>query len=229
MPQSEDILVLVTRPKESADRFVAELARQAGPHRSIVSPAFENESTNAVIPNFDTAIFTSRAGVMFAPVGEDRKAYCVGDATAAAAQQAGYVALSATGDASDLVALILEQKPEGRLLHLRGEVSHGNVSALLKDAEIECSEIVTYRKSPIPPNEAVVVALNTTSKVIVPLFSAETVSILASWGCDFSNAQVVAISDAVAQEAARLHPALVVTADRPDQASMVVQTAALIA
>lgn len=229
MPRFDNPIVLVTRPKDSSNRFVADLKSAAVRFRPIISPAFENVGVVAEIPDFEAAIFTSRAGVGFAPAGKNRIAYCVGDSTTDAARQAGYHALSAQGNAVDLVHLILDNKPTQSLLHIRGEVSRGDVSATLRQAGLTCSDVVVYRKAAAALTAQALAALNHECQAIITLFSAETVSILSNTKCDFSRATVVAISPAVAHATAVLNPAQTHVADAPNLASMVAATACLIA
>ena len=229
LPPFVNPTVLITRPQDASERFLAALAQSAGMFQIVILPAFEIVAAGSDMPAFDAAIFTSRAGVSFAPDGRGRTAYCVGDATADAATRAGYVAISAGGSAADLCAVILGRKPVDRLLHIRGEVSLGDVSATLRAGGLDCADFIAYRKDKQAVNREELVDLDTQGDLIIPLFSAETVSILASWPFDFSGAHLVAISGAVAQAAAELSPLSIVVCDHPDLSSMVAQTARLIA
>lgn len=229
MPRLDNPIVLVTRPKHSSDRFVADLKSVAGRFRPIVSPAFENIGVVAETPDFKVAIFTSRTGVDFAPDGKNRIAYCVGDSTSDVARKAGYQAVSAQGNAADLVHLILDNKPTQPLLHIRGEISQGDVSATLRRAGLKCDEVVVYRKSATALTVQALTALTHDAEIILTVFSAETVSILADTGCDFSNVFVVAISPTVARATSVLSPAKTYVADAPNLGSIVAATARLIA
>ena len=229
MPSYENPTVLATRPKDASLRFLTALEDVAGPFRGIVSPAFENVGIGADIPDFDVAIFTSRAGVAFARQGLGRVAFCVGQATAEAAQVRGYTAVSAEGAAADLVALILRERPSGSLLHIRGETSAGDVTTHLRAGGLACDEVIVYRKAPCSITQEIAAQIATPSKLIIPAFSAETVSILALWPVDFSTADVVAISDTVATAAALLTPENIHQSDASNMQSMVAATARLIA
>lgn len=229
MPRFENPTVLVTRPKERSDQFVADLTAAAGPFRSVVSPAFELVATDAVVPDFDAAVFTSRAGVAFAPKGRNKAAFCVGDATARAAGLAGYRTFSAKGTSADLVAMILAQNGTGAILHFRGETSVGDIIGAVKSQGISAEEVVVYRKSPQAPDRNILTSVSYESHVILPVFSAETVSIIETWEVDFSLCHVVAMSDAVATAAARLNPASIKVAQSPNQDAVVDATSLLIA
>lgn len=221
--------VLITRPRAAADDFATLLKAAAAPFKPFVLPAFELVSTDVHVPDFAAAIFTSRAGVSFAPSGAGRTAYCVGGATANAAQRRGYNAQSAAGSAADLCEVILRESPKEQLLHIRGESTVGDVRATLSRNDLQCDEVVAYRKeiSVIGPQD--VDHLRDLDQCILPVFSAETVSIIASWPLEFPTVHIVAISSDVARHAERLRPASVTISDRPDVIAMVAQTARLIA
>jgi uroporphyrinogen-III synthase len=229
MPRFDNPIVIVTRPKADAQRFIDVLRTISGPFSVIISPAFENETLSAEIPDFDTAIFTSRAGVAQAPRGDGRSAFCVGDATATAAKGAGYAAMSADGSADDLVRLILRQRPDVALLHIRGETSRGGIAKRLNDAGLKCQEVVAYRKAAKGPSQPICDALAVNQMVILPLFSAETVSILETWPLSFEGCTVIAISDVVAGACATLSPLNVVVSPAPNVQAMMQTTARLIA
>jgi uroporphyrinogen-III synthase len=229
MPRFDNPIVIVTRPKADAQRFIDVLRMISGPFSVIISPAFENETLSAEIPDFDTAIFTSRAGVAQAPRGDGRSAFCVGDATATAAKGAGYAAMSADGSADGLVRLILRQRPDVALLHIRGETSRGDIAKRLNDAGLRCKDVVAYRKAAKAPSQSIRDALAVNKKVILPLFSAETVSILKTWPLEFDGCTVVAISDVVAGASASLLPLNIAVSDAPSVQAMAHATARLIA
>ncbi|KAG1713740.1 hypothetical protein GQR58_002206 [Nymphon striatum] len=113
----------------------------------------------------------------------------------------GYTAVSSNGSAADLCQLILRDNPQGKLLHIRGEVSHGNVMQVLVHGGLECHEVVVYTKQPRCPDVSVRNMISSLQYFILPIFSTETVSIIASWGINLNAAHVVAISELVASEA----------------------------
>ncbi|WP_281981104.1 uroporphyrinogen-III synthase [Thalassorhabdomicrobium marinisediminis] len=229
MPRFENPIVLATRPRAFSEAFLTALQGKAGAFRGLIAPAFECASTGAPIPPFDVAIFTSRAGVAMAPGGAGRHAFCVGDATAQAAEARGYRAVSASGSAVDLIPLILDQAPNGRLLHVRGETAAAEAARILTEAGLPASEVIAYRKEPCPPDAAALAALQDEEALILPLFSAETVSILAEWPCSFQRCHAVAISDTVADAAAQLSPAGIAVSDSMTQEGTIRAVARLIA
>lgn len=221
--------VFVTRPLKGSEAFLAALRDVAGPFVPVLNPAFELIAVPHEAPTFDAAVFTSRPGVSFAPSGQGRVAWCVGKATAQAAQAAGYEPQSAAGDAMDLVTLILERKPSGKLMHLRGENVRENVTQHLKGGGIGCDEVIVYRKNVLSLSVENATAVAQATDVVFPAFSAETVSIFASWGVSIDSFHVVAMSDHVAQAARELGARSVHVADHPDLSEMVALCSRLIA
>jgi uroporphyrinogen-III synthase len=116
--------VLVTRPMEDSER-TAEALRAAG-HEPLVVPLFEIQPLAHDIPDHvDAFIVTSANALRHARLSPEHcnlPIYTVGDATAAAAKQAGFGAIhSARGDSTDLAALLTGKlKPGTRIGYLAG-------------------------------------------------------------------------------------------------------------
>lgn len=195
----------------------------------MICPAFELVGCSDVAVDFDDAIFTSQAAVRFAPKGYGRTAWCVGDATANAAFVHGYNAKSASGNAQDLVQLILTERPKGTVLHLRGEKTHVNVIKLLKQGGLHADEAIVYKKRSSHPSPLELQNIGRATAVILPMFSAETVSIIGSWGLSLVHAKIVAISEDVAIAARSLGAQEIHQALKPDLKAMLATTSRLIA
>ena len=221
--------VLLTRPKRSSLRFLERLQQTGKQFEPIIAPAFEIEATGAVVPEHQGAIFTSKAAVDLAPKGAGVPAFCVGDATARAATQRGYAAQSAGGDVDDLLRLILAQGSVGTLVHLRGEKSRGDVKAQLTRAGLSCVDVVLYRKARQGLSQQTAAKLREAETLLVPAFSAETVSILHDWAAVPKGATVIAMSAAVAAEATKLAPSKTIISERPNLSSMTQAVSGLIA
>lgn len=222
-------LVLVTRPRAMSEEFVAALTHLTTAFTPLIVPAFELEAVEAAVSAFDEAIFTSRAGVRFGPEGEGRIAWCVGEATAAAARQAGYETRHSQGNAVDLGELILNQRPKGRLVHFRGEIVAHKLAVTLTNAGLDCAEAVVYRKA---KNQMVTEhrdQIERASAILIPVFSSETVSIIEGWGMDLSHSHVIAISPDVATVSSRLAPTEITVLMKSTSAEMTQAVARLIA
>ncbi len=223
--------LLLTRPESSSLRFLAEVEGAVG-HRvsAVVSPmitivpmakVWDGGSVTGVV--LSSEFGAMMAGQMGFPAG--LTAFCVGDRTAQAARAAGFAAVSASGDAGDLVRLILDQRTQGPLVHLRGEHVRGDVALRLNEAGVPCLERIVYGQTEAALSLEALALLGGPDPVVAPLFSPRTVTILAGQGPFRARLHVIAISDAVAKVADELPVASLDLAARPDGPAMVAATA----
>ncbi|SDH37199.1 uroporphyrinogen-III synthase [Alloyangia pacifica] len=184
MPVSQPFLLL-TRPRAASERFAAELAG-AGVTGFVplVSPLIEIETTGPLpeMAGITGLVFTSANGVRaYTELGGPvlPLCYAVGEATARAARDAGLAPRVAQGDAETLLALVLSERPGGRLLHLRGTHARGDLAARLTSAGQPCAEVVVYDQPTRPLCAAAISALRGQIPVVVPLFSPRSARIFA--------------------------------------------------
>lgn len=224
---SAAVPVLVTRPEPEATATAEILsARFGGKVRLVVAPLMAVEYLTPDLPSgpFVGLIFTSSAGVAAAArLGADlpRRAWCVGEKTAGRATAAGFDAIAAGGDAEALVAAIMEARPDGPLLHLRGEDTRGSVAERLISAGIETVSAVIYRQTPQPLSAKALELLRGTGVVAVPLFSPRSAALLTEAMPADRQAclRLVCMSQAVADAVAGT-VGTVTIADRPDLEAM---------
>ncbi len=220
---------LLTRPAAQSIRLAQALRSRFGTdHQIVVAPLMAPVFLHPVLPDiaFGALILTSETGAEAARrlsaegCALPTFAYCVGDRTAVSAAAAGFVTLSAGGDASDLLTLIRQSAHRGPLLHLRGTDSRGDVAETLVLAGIETYQVAVYTQiaQPLPPAAAALLARS--DPVIVPLFSPRSARLLVALGPFKAPLYVAALSPAVASAAATLPPATMVTAAHPDAASL---------
>lgn len=219
-------ILLVTRPAQSAVRFLAALGREVP---AVISPLLDIVplAPSPVKGAVDALILTSEhaaAAALQMGFAAGMTAYVVGSQTARAAEAAGFRALSADGDADRLVALIAAQRPTGTLLHLHGEHTHGDIAQRLRDAGLNCLEQTVYRQVERPLSDAAKVALAGRIPVLAPLFSPRTAAILAAQGPFPAPLHIIAISPAILDRIAPLSPVTVTMAANPDSAAMVAAT-----
>ena len=144
--------VLITRPEDDAQLF-AEEVRSLG-----FTPVFEPLLTILPLPAPplptkapQAVLFTSANGVRVfvnAYGRLDCPAFAVGDATAQAAQQAGFALIqSAGGDADALAALVQDElEPSaGLLIHAAGESTAGSLKSVLSNAGFSVTRLPLYR------------------------------------------------------------------------------------
>lgn len=229
MPQEP--VILLTRPQPASDRFAAALRLQwAG--RIEISPVMEIVPVPLTdMPHAPGGLILTSGHAIEAAAAfpADTRAYCVGDMTAQRARAAGLRAISAGGDADSLVAMILADRPAGKLLHLRGAVARGDVAARLTDAGVNCAERVVYRAEPRALGPAARAALDGDSPVILPLFSPRSARLVSDSGRGPAELRIAAISSAVADAAAPLHAERLEIARRPEAEAMLTLTLRLLA
>ena len=148
-------------------------------------------------------------------------AYAVGDSTASAARRAGLQATSAGGAADDLVALLLDLRPDGGLLHLHGAETRGAVVDRLTDAGLRARGQVVYDQMPKPLSKPALAALAGTDPVALPLFSPRSAELLGRAAADATAPiTLVTLSESVAEAWSGSEPRAWIAADRPDEDGM---------
>jgi uroporphyrinogen-III synthase len=222
------IPVLLTRPEAQSCAFAGALNARFGPRvRAVITPLMAPVYLTPTLPEgpFAAVILTSATGVeaaarLAAPL--PKRAFCVGSQTAAQARTAGFEASSADGDASALVAAVLADPPLGRLLHLRGEDTRGDVAERLISAGLETESLIIYRQESRPLTAEAVEILCQAGPVILPVFSPRTATLLraALPGGLCARLLLAAMSGAVAEALDGLPRAALVLAVRPDADAM---------
>jgi uroporphyrinogen-III synthase len=224
-------LVVLTRPRDASARFAAALRAELGPVLIAIAPLMEIVPGH-MIPDLAGAsglIFTSAAGVaVFAAQNtrRDLPAWCVGARTAQAARDIGLVAHTAEGDADALVATIIAARPAGRLVHLCGTHSRGNVADRLCAAGLWAEAQVIYDQPALGATEDLTTALAHPGPIIVPLFSPRSAALFAEVA---GSADVIPVALSAAVRAAL--PADLAARARqatsPDAAAMIHAVAAV--
>ncbi|WP_417242175.1 uroporphyrinogen-III synthase [Celeribacter sp.] len=215
--------ILITRPRDDA-HILADVLRSNAPKATyIIAPVMEIVPLDPVIePDIYTGVvLTSRYAVPFAAQSfRDVTAYCVGDATAAAANAAGLDTMSARGSADDLVALLMREHI-APLAHLHGVHTVGDIAARLTQAGLPTRSFAVYAQKEVdwtPEAQAQIVAAQS---LIVPVYSPRTAALagarLAGLG---ANITLVAISTAALEAWTGPQPLKTVIAKRPDGDSM---------
>jgi len=228
-------LILVTRPEHEAADLVRDLA--AAGADALSAPMLEIALVDG--PPLDLSdvrgiLVTSRNGVR-ALAGRTRRrdlpVYAVGDGTAAAAAEFGFAPVeSASGDAADLVALVLRRLPPGGspLLHAAGRDRARDAGAALRAQGYPVRTEVLYEARPasaLPAAARDALARGTLSAVV--FFSprtARTFGTLVS-GAGLADAcrglLALCLSSAVADAARTLPWRDVRVARRPDREALV--------
>ncbi len=194
-------ILLMTRPREASERFVARLSDAArevldvryAPLMEIVPTgvSVDLQATNAVI-------FTSANAVRLAPPGEGRAAFCVGHRTAGNATERGWVVRHVAQDADRLVAAMIADFEPRPITHLAGKHRRGEIALRLaaEGWRAGVAELYDQRLCPLPIEAKAL--LSGEAAVILPLFSPRTAAHLSRQIDGVTNTQVVALSHAVA-------------------------------
>lgn len=231
--------ILITRPRVDAEPLAATLAEHG--IDSLIEPLMQAEfilqakgDLAAALSGAQALVATSANGVRaFAAMAlrRDVPVCAVGEATAAAARSAGFELVEAGGgDVDALAAMIVARRDPGRgaLLHIAGTISAGDLAGALAGAGFDYRRIVLYRMAPAPALSAAVLrALDRRTLSGVALYSPRTARIFADLltaaaatrAC--RDLRAYCLSANVAAEAGRLPWAAIVTAARPEQASLV--------
>jgi uroporphyrinogen-III synthase len=231
---ADPLPVLLTRPLPQSQAFARALAARFGTRlRPVISPLIKVQTQALPLPpgRFAGVIFTSANGVEAAGgmAGLPRLAWCVGDKTAGTARAAGFDARSAGGDAEALVTAITANPPTGRLIHLHGRETRGDIAARLTAAGVETLALEVYQQIAQPISEAARELVADGGVVLVPLFSPRTAQLFANAvsGLPLEGLRVAAMSPAVAA----VVPAgagVLITAHRPEAKAMLDAVEALI-
>ncbi|MFT4076570.1 MAG: uroporphyrinogen-III synthase [Asticcacaulis sp.] len=149
-------LVWITRTAAGAQKTAR--AVEALGYEALIAPVLRVAPLKPVIDphSFDAVIFTSRNGVeAFSSLCSRRAltAWCVGEATAAAAQQHGFqTVISADGNVGDLIDLIRRDSDRhSRLLHAAPREPAGDLCETLRADGFQVSEVAVYETQAIRP------------------------------------------------------------------------------
>lgn len=230
MARQSAIPVLITRPEPQASRFAADLREAFGDAVIPVhTPLMEEVLLSPTLPQgpFAAVVLTSETGVRAAVQLRDagqplpKRAFCVGDRTAAVARAAGFDALSAAGAVADLAQLILSQPDEGPLLCLGGQDRAGDLLSLLPGRQM--ANFVVYAQKERPLSAAAQAVLAAPGPVLVPLFSPRTARLFVQALPKTHLAQLlpVVISDNAAAALPADLAAVAQVAERPDAPGMI--------
>lgn len=192
-------VLIITRPEPDGSRF-AGLVQGAVDIEVMLSPLLEIVPLEAKCTS-NAYIFTSTNGVAQTKRLGLRgvRAWCVGDRTAEMARAAGYDSISARGTVEDLISLILAQKPQGAIAHIRGKEARGDLGPRLRAAGIKCSDVIAYEQRPLPLSPEVKAKIEGGDPVIIPLFSPKSAALLVEQTRIGPNAVLLAMSEAVAK------------------------------
>ena len=178
-------VVLLTRPLDGSERVAQQLAESGLPHRLVVSPILGIDliPLSGLVDNDCTLILSSQHAASALKKSEQaigQRAYCVGDATAEAAEAIGLKPISAQGTSTELAALIAADRPKTPLVWIRGETARPELPEALADLGISMSEQIGYRQIPQVLTEEATNALTDAKRVIIPLYSPRSAELVSA-------------------------------------------------
>lgn len=229
-PQS----LLLTRPEAASRDFAAALeAALPGRFEAVIAPVMGIEARADVALDLDgvqALLFSSANGVACLAARTARRdlpAWCVGDLTARAAREAGFAALSASGDVAALAALArAETRPgAGVLLHVRGEHAAGDLAGALAADGIAVRAAEIYRQVPCAITGDVAARLDTGGIAVVALFSPRSARLFGAQaraaGWPLGGVTAVSLSGAADAALETCGFGRRMIADRPDRDAMI--------
>ncbi|MEM7439882.1 MAG: uroporphyrinogen-III synthase [Pseudomonadota bacterium] len=215
-------LLLMTRARPQSEAFVSDLVGHLGRTPDhLISPILDIHHKPVDIPDgVQAVLFTSANGVQSVRDPQPIRAICVGDTTAEAASDAGFSAISAGGDAEDLLmaALALLDPSKGRVIHVSGDIQAKDLSVAFQNAGLTYQNVVGYEAKPVALSPEALAAVAARS-VVAPVFSPRSAKLLSGAlnGLAGFDLQFVAISEAAADALGR--PCKIASA--PTRAQMV--------
>jgi len=224
MGKTSSPVILLTRPREGAERFAAALARRLGNVPIILSPVLEIEYLSPeAIPQASALVFTSAHGVegyerAHGPAG---RAYCVGERTAQTARKAGHEIIAVAPDGASLETVL--PRDGEQLLHVRGR----HVAAQLAASHDNIKELIVYDQLATPLSQEAKGALEGDQSVVLPLFSPRSASELARQISGNTPRFAAFISPAVRDAFGPVPLRESILAQTPDADAMLESTAAL--
>ena len=228
---AERPILLLTRPQADSEAFwnaLPDTTRQRV--ELLINPVLSIRFTGPFPPISDVRglIFTSANAVSaYRNLGGppfDGPIFAVGDATADAARQFGFSVSVGGGNANRLVAFVKGAGLDGPLMHLRGEISVGDIAKRLTEAGIPTREAAIYVQDLLPLSADTREALSQDRVVIAPVFSPRTARHLSSESEGIKGMRFAAISDA----AARNLPESAYVAEQPDRESMITLVSSMV-
>lgn len=219
--------VLVTRPHVEGEALGAQLRRLG--HEPLLAPLLEIRPSDRPLPDDRAArvlLFTSANGARMArALGLSGTAYAVGAATAQAARAAGFmVAGIAESDVAALAGLVARVLPRGAaLLHVSGSDAAGDLVGELAEAGYDAKRFVAYSAIAATQLPAAAVEFLKGPEGAALLFSPRTAAVLvrlvtsAKLQVQAAHHRALALSGAVAKEAAALPWRALDVAARPEQ------------
>lgn len=169
------------------------------------------------------AIFSSSNGVRFAPRGNGRMAYCVGQKTTEVARAAGWAAQYAGPTAEVLLNTVKSLPLTAPVTHFSGVHMRVDIAGKLVEAGHDVRRVALYEQQQLPMSSEAREAISSQNPVIVLLFSPRTAAHFAAEAPQNPSLQALCLSAAVAAEIEKNQFFNTVIANEPTAAAMMTE------
>lgn len=216
--------VLLTRPLDKSTALEKELRAVRPDMRVVIAPILGIEHLRPPLPlqNFAGVILTSAAavdGISHWSLPAGFPAFCVGQRTQTAAQEAGLAVKLKRDTAKDLTDELIANPPLAPLVFARGRHVASDMADVLNSAGLETFESIVYDQISCELSQDVIDALLECTHVIVPVYSPRSAALLSAQMPDVPIT-LIAISANAAEAWSGPKPTATVIADQPNGAAM---------
>lgn len=196
--------LLLTRPRAASDLFAHQVAQAIGPMPVVTSPLMEIGFLTFDAPSAPaTLVFTSRNGVQAwarAKLPVDWPCWCVGPATAQAARALGFEPIESGGTVAHLLRDLSTAELSGNVIHVRGRHTRGDLTHALAKIGLNAQSLIAYEQNLRALSAAAQELIGSGAPVIAPLFSPRSAAQFAKFGPFGPQVDVIAISQAAAEQ-----------------------------
>ncbi|WP_215943277.1 uroporphyrinogen-III synthase [Pacificibacter marinus] len=225
-------ITLISRPMEDAKALKRALLLMNPSIKIILAPALEIVPIAYDLKTdvFDAIILTSKHAVpAAAKITSMTPILCVGDTTAQTARTFGLRAVSAAGNAKDLIELV-QASGATKVLYLRGAHVQADMEFELSLAGIETKSVVVYRQDSCEFSHEIQQSLLAATDLLVPVYSARSARIVSENLNGFAgDITLIAISETAANGWSGPVPHHTVYAKSPNFEAMVAAIASQLA
>ena len=170
--------IIITRPEIDSQRLARYINEIDTTLHIMISPLHEIIFTHVQLNlnDYQGIIFTSENAVRALSrqnIPHSLTAYCIGQRTAIAAKNIGFMPYSADNSAESLVRLVAKMQPKGNLLYARGKTVSTDLAKSLLHHNICINELIVYEQQPCPLSDRSHKLLGNSSCLVV-LYSVNT-------------------------------------------------------
>tara|TARA_Y100000746_G_C15429249_1_gene417846 strand:- start:440 stop:1132 length:693 start_codon:yes stop_codon:yes gene_type:complete len=221
--------ILITRPIVQSRRFYSYLIRNFGNRVNIIiSPVIKIKPfvVDIGLNQFDGIIFTSENAVKAfekLDINTKKGIFCVGRQTAKYAEFIGLSVSHTERDTTDLIAFLLKNKIQLRLLYLCGNNISVDLTKALSTSLTSVYSKVIYEQVPMKLTREAIELLSQKNPVLVPIFSERSGCFLSKQFTKKMTSPRIAVclSSQIANNIAKNEYDKILTSQNPDMESLI--------